>query len=116
MPGIRGYNHRRRLRCGSGDRRSADPTQSRATTARSASLEEHRRPGPDRPLATATAAHRELFFPIEPEQLLVVDHISFPLEQNVQPPIAEAAALLRDRPQALTNADIVLPGGLISHG
>src|SRR5712664_2416389 len=36
------------------------------------------------------AAHRELLFPIEPEELLVVDHIAFPLEQNMQAPIAEA--------------------------
>jgi hypothetical protein len=31
-------------------------------------------------------------FPVEPEQLLVVDHIALPLEQNVQAPIAEATA------------------------
>ena len=43
---------------------------------------QHRRPGPDRPLATATAAHRKLLFPVEPEQLLVVDHVTFTLERT----------------------------------
>jgi hypothetical protein len=31
---------------------------------------QHRRPGPDRPLAAATAAHRELLLPVEPNSLL----------------------------------------------
>lgn len=31
-----------------------------------------RRPGPDRPLAPATAAHRKPLFPVEPERFLVV--------------------------------------------
>jgi hypothetical protein len=36
----------------------------------------HRRPGPDRPLAAATATNREPPFPVEPEQFLVVDQIA----------------------------------------
>jgi hypothetical protein len=76
----------------------------------------HRCPGPDRPLATATAAHRKLLFPIEPEQLLVVDHVALPLEQNMQAPIAEAAAFMGDRLHALAKAAIIRPGRLVSHG
>ena len=37
-----------------------------------------------RPLTPATAAHRELFLPIEPEQLLVVDDVAFLLEQSIR--------------------------------
>src|SRR3981081_403796 len=77
---------------------------------------QHRRPGPDRALAPATAAHRKLFFPVEPEQLLVVDHVTFPLEQDMQAPIAEAAAFMGDRLHALAKAGIVRPGRLVSHG
>jgi hypothetical protein len=40
---------------------------------------EHRRSGPDRPLAAAATAHRQLLLPIEPEKLLMVDHVALPL-------------------------------------
>jgi hypothetical protein len=43
----------------------------------------HRRPGPNRTLAPASAAHRKLLLPIEPEKLRVVDDVAFPLEQNM---------------------------------
>ena len=33
---------------------------------------------------------------IQSEQLLVVDHVALPLEQDVQAPIAEPAALMGD--------------------
>src|ERR1700694_1561466 len=46
----------------------------------------------------------------------MIDQISLPLEQNVQAPIAEAAALLGDRLHALAKAGIVRPGRLVSHG
>ena len=74
----------------------------------------HRSPGPDRALAAATAVHCKLLFPVEPETFLVVDQIVFPLEQHMRPPIAEAAALLGDRPHALAKAGIVSAGRLIS--
>src|SRR4051812_24916092 len=77
---------------------------------------QHRRPGPDRSFAAAAAAYRQLLFPVEPEQFLVVDQIAFPLEQNMQPSVAEAAALLGNRFHALTKAGVVSPGRLVSHG
>jgi hypothetical protein len=43
----------------------------------------HRRPGPNRTLAPASAVHRKLLLPIEPEKLRVVDDVAFPLEQNM---------------------------------
>jgi hypothetical protein len=46
----------------------------------------------------------------------VVDQIAFPLEQHMQAPIAEATALLGDRPHALAKAGIVHPGRLVFHG
>ena len=52
---------------------------------------------------------------VQPEQLLVVDHVTFPLEQDVQAPIAEAAAFMGDRLHALAKAGIVRPGCLVSH-
>jgi hypothetical protein len=54
--------------------------------------------------------------PIEPEQLLVVDDVAFPLEQNMQAPITEAAAFTGDRRHALAKAGIVRPGRLVSDG
>lgn len=39
----------------------------------------------------------------------MADHIPLPLEQNMQTPIAEAAAILGDRQHALAKADIVHP-------
>jgi hypothetical protein len=40
-------------------------------------------------LAGASAAHGQLLLAIDPEQPLVVDHMPFTSEQNVQPSIAE---------------------------
>ena len=40
------------------------------------------------------SAHRELLLPIEPKQLLVVEHVALPLEQNIQASVAETAAFL----------------------
>jgi hypothetical protein len=57
-----------------------------------------------------------LLFPVEPEELLVVDHIAFPLEQNMQTPIAGAATLVGDRLHALAKGGIIRPGRLGSHG
>jgi hypothetical protein len=34
-------------------------------------------------IAPASAAHRKLLLPIEPEELLLVDDVAFPLEQNM---------------------------------
>ena len=62
---------------------------------------QHRRPGSDRPLAAATAAHRHLLLPIESEQPLVVDHVALPLEQNMQASVAETAAFLGTSPDRL---------------
>lgn len=45
-----------------------------------------------------------------------VDQIALPLEQNMQAPIAEAAALLGDRPHALTQGGIIRPERLVSDG
>lgn len=68
--GTHGHNHRRQSGSGSGGRRSADPTQLVRHHRN-----QHRRPVPDRPLAATTAARRQLLFPIEPEELFVVDQI-----------------------------------------
>jgi hypothetical protein len=54
----------------------------------------------------------QLLFPMEPEELLVVDHVPFPLEQDMQAPIAKAAAFMGDRLHALAKAGIVRPGVL----
>jgi hypothetical protein len=77
---------------------------------------QHRRPGPDRRLAATSAARRKFLLPIEPEQLLVLDHVALSLEQKMQPPAAEAAALLGDCPHALAKAGIVRPDRLVSCG
>lgn len=45
-----------------------------------------------------------------------VDQIALPLEQNMQAPIAEAAALLGDRPHELTQGGIIRPERLVSDG
>jgi hypothetical protein len=58
----------------------------------------HRRPGPNRTLAPASAARRELLLPIEPEKLRVVDDVAFPLEQNMP----EFAAQIGDRNAGLS--------------
>ncbi|MCS3765786.1 hypothetical protein GGE24_007387 [Bradyrhizobium centrosematis] len=50
------------------------------------------------------------------EELLVADQIPLPPERNMQPPIAEAAALLGDRPHALAKVSIDSLGRPISHG
>lgn len=44
----------------------------------------------------------------------MVDHIAIALEQNMQTPIAEAAAILGERPHAPAKAGIVRPGRLVS--
>ena len=44
------------------------------------------------PLATATAAHLQLFLGIQPPQLLVVRRQPLPLQEQTEPPIAEPPA------------------------
>ncbi len=46
----------------------------------------------------------------------MVDHVAFPLEQDMQAAVAEAAAFMGDRLHALAKAGIVCPGRLVSHG
>ena len=53
----------------------------------------HRRPRAQRSLASATAADLKALLPIEPAQLLVVHVRALAAEQDVEPAIAEAAAL-----------------------
>lgn len=59
--------------------------------------------------STRYGDHPQLLFPVEPEELLLVDQIALPLEQNLQPPIAEAA-FIGNRLHALAKAGIVSPG------
>ena len=67
-------------------------------------------------LAAAPAAYRKPLFPVEPEELLVVDPIALPLEQNMQASIAEATAHLGDCPHALAQGGILRPACLVSYG
>jgi hypothetical protein len=49
--------------------------------------------GSDRPPACLAAPHSQPFFVIKPLRLILVDHAALLAKQNMQPPIAEAAAL-----------------------
>ena len=80
---------------------SADRRRSRATSVGWAgSGISHRRPRPHRPLAAAAPAHGQPLLAIEPEQPLVVHHVAFPAQQDVQAPIAKAPALMRPSPSS----------------
>ena len=75
----------------------------------------HRRPRSHRPLASAPPPHHQPFFPIEPEQPLVVHDIAFAAEQDVQATIAEAPALMRQRLHPLAQTPIVGPRRPVAH-
>lgn len=61
----------------------------------------HRRPCPDRPLAATSAADRQAFLAVEPEQPLVVDLEAFAPEQHMQTPVAEPSPFPGDGLHAL---------------
>jgi hypothetical protein len=71
----------------------------------------HGRPSADRPLAPAAPADSQPFLAVEPEQLLVVDLHAFPSQQQVLPPVAEAAARVRNLAQPASQHAVVRPGG-----
>jgi len=57
-----------------------------------------------RALAPATARTASFFFPVEPEQLRVCYHVTFPLSRTCKAPIAEAATFLGDLPSSSLSA------------
>jgi len=60
-----------------------------------------------RPRAAAPPSHRQAFLAVEPQELLLVHADAFTLEQDAQPPLAEAATLRRQAPQSLAHVRIV---------
>ena len=53
------------------------------------------------PLASPSSLHSQPVFPVEPEQLLVIDLEAFAPQQNAQTPVAEPAALAGELSQPL---------------
>src|SRR5579863_4058764 len=74
----------------------------------------HRRPRSQRALTAAAPAHHQLFLTVQPIELLAVHRVSFAGQQPTQTPVAEAAPLLRQLAQALTQCRIVRTPGLIA--
>ena len=60
-------------------------------------------PAAQRSFATATLPDHQAFFPVEPEQLLVIHLYPLAPQQNVQSTIAEPPTLQRQLPQAFTD-------------
>ena len=63
--------------------------------------DQHRRPRAQGALATAPPTYHEALLAIEPEQAFVVHLEALPSQQDVQAPVAEASALMRQSPQPL---------------
>jgi hypothetical protein len=63
-----------------------------------------RRPRAGRTLAAAAAAHRQALLPVQPLQLLMGHDHALALEQDPEPPIAEAAPLAGERAQRARTA------------
>lgn len=58
-------------------------------------------------LATGAFAHRQLLFPIEPEEPLVVHNVALASEQHVNASISEAATFMRQCILSLAKVMIV---------
>jgi hypothetical protein len=57
----------------------------------------------------SSSSDRQLLLAVEPLGLLAVDHHALPSQQDVQPTIAEPAALLRQLAQLRPKIGIIIP-------
>jgi len=62
-----------------------------------------------------SCANRQPFLAVDPLGLLAVDHDAVPAKQDVQSPVAEPPALLRQLTQTRPQVAIIIPARTISH-
>lgn len=70
----------------------------------------HRRPRAGGALAATAPAHRQGLLAVEPEELLLVHADAFTLQQDAEPPVAEAALLRRQPSQPLAHVRVTRLG------
>ena len=70
---------------------------------------------PDRPLATAAAAHHQPLLAVDPLNALLVDRMALAPQPHMQPPIAEAPSVQGQGLQAFAQRSVIRPAGLITH-
>jgi hypothetical protein len=69
----------------------------------------------ERPLASTTLPYLQTFLAVEPSEPLLVHGQAFSFQQEVQTPVAEAAAYLRKFPHAQPNSTFIRSKAPVAH-